>query len=192
MIKPQMMNPVLAQIIAVQDLMNHPNQGPPPSMIDLVSLLFNCVYFHYFLTCLSFSNQKKSPLKIVRIEFPTRERNLFTSLEKVCFTPLIDFLKVLIVIFCLIGIKESSQRSSRRDPQSLLKYFFKDAVYFVMKSNNQENIVLSKDKGVWSTPPQNEHKLNRAFKEFRNVILIFSVKESGRFQGRNMIHYKET
>ncbi|XP_053209082.1 YTH domain-containing protein 1-like isoform X2 [Panonychus citri] len=73
--------------------------------------------------------------------------------------------------------------TSHRDYGSLLKYFFRDAVYFVMKSNNHENVVLSKAKGVWSTPPQNEHKLNRAFKEFRNVILIFSIKESGKFQG---------
>ncbi|XP_015787628.1 YTH domain-containing protein 1 isoform X2 [Tetranychus urticae] len=78
----------------------------------------------------------------------------------------------------------SSKRvTNPRDYNSLLKYFFRDAVYFVMKSNNHENVVLSKAKGVWSTPPQNEHKLNRAFKEFRNVILIFSIKESGRFQG---------
>lgn len=52
-----------------------------------------------------------------------------------------------------------------------------------MKSNNHENVALSKARGVWSTPPQNEHKLNRAFQEHRNVILIYSVKESGRFQG---------
>lgn len=52
-----------------------------------------------------------------------------------------------------------------------------------MKSNNLENIMISKRKGVWSTPLQNEMKLNDAFNEFRNVILIFSVKESGRFQG---------
>jgi len=76
-----------------------------------------------------------------------------------------------------------SQSVSRRDPNSLLRYFFKDSCFFVMKSNNHENVVLSKAKGVWSTPPQNETKLNRAFKEFRNVILIFSVKESGKFQG---------
>ncbi|CAG2105338.1 unnamed protein product [Medioppia subpectinata] len=76
-----------------------------------------------------------------------------------------------------------SQSVGRRDPNSLLRYFFKDSCFFVMKSNNHENVVLSKAKGVWSTPPQNETKLNRAFKEFRNVILIFSVKESGKFQG---------
>ncbi|RWS26149.1 autophagy-related protein 16-like protein, partial [Leptotrombidium deliense] len=78
----------------------------------------------------------------------------------------------------------STGRSTKqRDYSSLIKYFFKDTVYFVMKSNNHENVVLSKAKGVWSTPPQNEHKLNRAFLEFRNVILIFSIKESGKFQG---------
>ena len=53
----------------------------------------------------------------------------------------------------------------------------------MIKSNNHENVQLSKSKGVWSTPPQNEQKLNRAFNEYRNVILIFSVKESGKFQG---------
>lgn len=52
-----------------------------------------------------------------------------------------------------------------------------------MKSNNPENVQISKSEGVWATPPQNEWKLNKAFQEYRNVILIFSVKESGRFQG---------
>lgn len=82
-------------------------------------------------------------------------------------------------------MRSSQSRSVRRDYGSLLRYFFKDSCFFVMKSNNHENVVLSKAKGVWSTPPQNESKLNRAFKEFRNVILIFSVKESGKFQGTN-------
>jgi hypothetical protein len=80
--------------------------------------------------------------------------------------------------------RSSQSRSfGRRDYNSLLRYFFKDSCFFVMKSNNHENVALSKARGVWSTPPQNESKLNRAFKEFRNVILIFSVKESGKFQG---------
>lgn len=64
-----------------------------------------------------------------------------------------------------------------------LNYLFRDARFFVMKSNNAENVTLSKAKGVWSTPPQNETKLNHAFRESRNVLLIFSVKESGRFAG---------
>ncbi|KAI2811239.1 hypothetical protein BLOT_002412 [Blomia tropicalis] len=71
----------------------------------------------------------------------------------------------------------------KRSYQSLLKYFFKDSCYFVMKSNNSENINISKREGVWATPSANEMKLTSAFREFRNVILIFSVKESGKFQG---------
>lgn len=76
----------------------------------------------------------------------------------------------------------SSSKKSR-DPAHLVRYFLKDAVYFVMKSNNQENVDMSMDKGVWSTPPQNQIKLDRAFEEFKNVLLVFSVKESGRFAG---------
>lgn len=46
------------------------------------------------------------------------------------------------------------------------------------------NLLFPKiSEGIWSTPPQNEQKLSRAFRDFRNVILVFSVKESGRFQG---------
>lgn len=55
--------------------------------------------------------------------------------------------------------------------------------FFIIKSNNAENITLSKAKGVWSTLPQNEANLNQAYKESRNVLLIFSVKESGKFAG---------
>lgn len=65
-----------------------------------------------------------------------------------------------------------------------INYMFRDARFFLMKSNNADNISLSKTKGVWSTPPQNEAKLNQAFREARNVILIFSIKESGRFCGK--------
>lgn len=42
---------------------------------------------------------------------------------------------------------------------------------------------MSKAKGVWSTLPQNEANLNQAYRESRNVLLIFSVKESGKFAG---------
>lgn len=66
---------------------------------------------------------------------------------------------------------------------------FRDARFFLMKSNNADNISLSKTKGVWSTPPQNEAKLNQAFREARNVILIFSIKESGRFCGKLLKPY---
>lgn len=64
-----------------------------------------------------------------------------------------------------------------------MKYLFKNTRYFLIKSNNYENVNLAKLKGVWSTPRVNEIKLNKAYKECANVILIFSVAESGRFQG---------
>ena len=64
-----------------------------------------------------------------------------------------------------------------------VNYLFREARFFLMKSNNEDNINLSKSKGVWSTPPQNEAKLNQAVKECRNVILVYSVKESGKFCG---------
>ncbi|CAH1106359.1 unnamed protein product [Psylliodes chrysocephalus] len=69
-----------------------------------------------------------------------------------------------------------------------VNYFFRDARFFVIKSNNSENITLSKAKGVWSTLPQNEANLNKAYRESRNVLLIFSVKESGKFAGFARLH----
>ncbi|XP_026778235.2 3'-5' RNA helicase YTHDC2 isoform X2 [Pangasianodon hypophthalmus] len=55
--------------------------------------------------------------------------------------------------------------------------------YFIMKSSNLRNIELSQQRGIWSTTPNNEHKLNRAFQENGTVFLIFSVQGSGHFQG---------
>lgn len=78
---------------------------------------------------------------------------------------------------------KSREKSRSYDYFTKLNYLFRDARFFVIKSNNAENIALSKAKGVWSTLPQNEFKLNTAFKDSRNVILIFSVKESGKFAG---------
>lgn len=78
--------------------------------------------------------------------------------------------------------KEKSNSKSY-DYMTKLNYLFRDARFFVIKSNNAENIALSKTKGVWSTLPQNEANLNQAFRESRNVLLIFSVKESGKFAG---------
>ena len=69
------------------------------------------------------------------------------------------------------------------DYATKLNYLFRDARFFVVKSNNAENVSLAKSRGVWSTPPQNEARLNKAFDEVRNVLLIYSVKESGKFSG---------
>lgn len=78
---------------------------------------------------------------------------------------------------------EGDGKSKKYDYSTKLNYLFRDARFFLMKSNNPENISLAKSKGVWSTPPQNEAKLNQAFRQCRNVLLIFSVKESGKFCG---------
>ncbi|XP_038660362.1 YTH domain-containing protein 1 isoform X3 [Scyliorhinus canicula] len=77
----------------------------------------------------------------------------------------------------------SSVRAVRKDQTSKLKYILRDARFFLIKSNNHENVSLAKAKGVWSTLPVNEKKLNTAFRDARSVILIFSVRESGKFQG---------
>lgn len=69
------------------------------------------------------------------------------------------------------------------DYMTKLNYLFRETKFFLIKSNNPENVRISKSKGVWSTLPQNEQNLNQAYKESRNVILIFSVKESGKFAG---------
>uniref|UniRef100_A0A8C9NPJ3 3'-5' RNA helicase YTHDC2 n=1 Tax=Serinus canaria TaxID=9135 RepID=A0A8C9NPJ3_SERCA len=55
--------------------------------------------------------------------------------------------------------------------------------YFIMKSSNLQNIDISQQKGIWSTTPSNERKLNGAFWESSMVYLIFSVQGSGCFQG---------
>ena len=58
------------------------------------------------------------------------------------------------------------------DQSSKLKYIFREARFFVIKSNNHENVALAKAKGVWSTPPQNEAKLNQAFRVSENASLL--------------------
>lgn len=79
--------------------------------------------------------------------------------------------------------KESKPGKKSYDYMTKLNYLFRETKFFVIKSNNAENVRISKQKGVWSTLPQNEQNLNSAYKECRNVILIFSVKESGKFAG---------
>lgn len=79
--------------------------------------------------------------------------------------------------------RKKDKDRSKKSYENLLKYFFKDACYFQIKSINHENVEISKSMGVWSTLVQNEVRLNAAFREHRNVILIFSVAQSGHFQG---------
>lgn len=81
--------------------------------------------------------------------------------------------------------REDSDSSGkpRKSYHNLLRYFFKDACYFQIKSINHENVQISKNMNVWATSYQNEIRLNAAFKENRTVILIFSVQQSSAFQG---------
>ncbi|KAM6902793.1 YTH domain-containing protein 1 isoform 2-T2 [Xenentodon cancila] len=74
-------------------------------------------------------------------------------------------------------------RKGMENPTTKLRYILRDARFFLIKSNNHENVSLAKAKGVWSTLPVNEKKLNAAFRSARSVILVFSVRESGKFQG---------
>lgn len=78
------------------------------------------------------------------------------------------------------GVKNSVKSY---DYVTKINYLFRETRFFLIKSNNTENVTISKTKGVWSTLPPNEANLNQAFRESRNVILIFSVKESGKFAG---------
>eukprot|EP01083_Nonionella_stella_P095663 268610_1 len=48
--------------------------------------------------------------------------------------------------------------SSLDNPESI--------AYFILRSNNEENVRTSMEKGVWATQPQNEPILNEAFEVF--------------------------
>ena len=54
------------------------------------------------------------------------------------------------------------------DYWSKLKVLMRGARFFLVKSNNHENVALAKAKGVWSTPPPNEARLNQAFRVRNN------------------------
>ncbi|KAI6651634.1 hypothetical protein LOD99_4885 [Oopsacas minuta] len=79
----------------------------------------------------------------------------------------------------------SRVRESSSHPKDLpfSDKLFVDAKYFIMKSNNHENIRIAKEKYAWSTPLPNEKKLSQSYRQHKNIILLFSVRESGRFQG---------
>ncbi|XP_072272182.1 3'-5' RNA helicase YTHDC2 isoform X2 [Pyxicephalus adspersus] len=76
---------------------------------------------------------------------------------------------------CLSASVKSSKSPSPH-PNSSVRYF-------ILKSSNQRNLEISQQKGIWSTTPSNERKLNRAFWESSKVYLVFSVQGSGHFQG---------
>jgi len=83
----------------------------------------------------------------------------------------------------MIDGEKPKRKSKNYDYATKLNYLFRDARFFLVKSNTAENVTIAKNKGVWSTPFTNETKLNQAYHESRNVLLLFSVKESGKFCG---------
>lgn len=83
----------------------------------------------------------------------------------------------------MVEVSNGTAKGKAYDYMTKLTYLFRDARFFVIKSNNADNVQIAKAKAVWSTLPQNETNLAKAFKEARNVLLIFSVKESGKFAG---------
>ena len=89
----------------------------------------------------------------------------------------------ILIIFSQTQPEVKKKKGKSYDYATKLNYLFRDARFFLVKSSVSENVDLSKVRGVWSTPPANEGRFNKAFRESRNVIMIYSVKESGRFCG---------
>ena len=103
------------------------------------------------------SPERKKPALASRISKPTQQRQSSSSPKR--------------------------KKGKSYDYATKLNYLFRDARFFLVKSSVSENVSLSKVRGVWSTPPANETRFNKAYKESRNVLLVFSVKESGKFCG---------
>lgn len=55
--------------------------------------------------------------------------------------------------------------------------------YFVITSNNTQNVVKSVRYGLWATQRKNEDKLDEAYRTAPAVVLVFSVNRSEAFQG---------
>ncbi|KAF0989009.1 hypothetical protein HZS_111 [Henneguya salminicola] len=89
-----------------------------------------------------------------------------------------------------LNIKSIEKNRINDLDENLLSKLFYKARYFVVKSNNFENVHLAKKLSVWATPPANEKRLDQAFHQNPNIFLIFSVRESGVFQGYARIHKK--
>jgi len=60
--------------------------------------------------------------------------------------------------------------------EKLLRYIFLDAKFFLIKSGNHENVGLAQARGVWSSPPPTETRLNQAFRVCVTVHIWHSIK----------------
>lgn len=113
----------------------------------------------------------------------SKEDSIAESKSKSTLASSIGIVKKAVTAPSKTSSDSKTSRLAVKSYSDLLSYFFKDAIYFIMKSNIQDNIDIAMSKSLWSTPALNEAKLNHAFIYYRNVILIFSTKESGKFAG---------
>ena len=62
---------------------------------------------------------------------------------------------------------------------------YKNAKFFIMKSQDETSVLISQKESVWSTTFGPTKKLTDAYKnpQNQNVVLIFSINESGGYQG---------
>ena len=87
------------------------------------------------------------------------------------------FITIIAKIFALF-----TPRLIGKSINILEKYLF-DARYFIIKSNNEENLQIARQHNEWATTVSNQAKLIEAFMQKSNVILLFSVNKSAKFQG---------
>ncbi|KAJ7158320.1 YT521-B-like domain-containing protein [Mycena crocata] len=76
----------------------------------------------------------------------------------------------------------SSAASYASTNSSLLEGHFPQR-YFILKSHTQDDLELSIRTGLWATQGHNEGIIDRAFRNSKDVYLIFSVNKSGEFYG---------
>ena len=65
--------------------------------------------------------------------------------------------------------------------------YLKGAKFYIMKSQDSKSIETSQKEGIWSTTFGPTKKLSDAYKNNAHVVLIFSINESGGYQGFAMM-----
>lgn len=70
-----------------------------------------------------------------------------------------------------------------RRPEHTIDTRGNDTRYFVVKSFNHDNVTMAQKDELWATQKKNSEIFDEAFKTSRDVILVFSVNKSGKFQG---------
>ncbi|KAK0672037.1 YT521-B-like domain-containing protein [Cercophora samala] len=58
-----------------------------------------------------------------------------------------------------------------------------DTRFFIVKSFNEQNVKQCMEDNIWTTQAKNSATFTEAFKQCKNVILFFSINQSGHFQG---------